>query len=263
MKKQIIKADYFDKYEKQQRFTLSKHLKELQKKDKESLSFAFVRSSVFSSMIEGSSIDLDNYLFNKESEYQNKEMQQIDDLIKAYEFARRHTISEANILKAHEILTANLAMADNFKGKVRNREVRIKTWTGKIVYEGCKVDQLQDELLKFYHDLALLRKRKSYTYNEAFYFAAYIHLVFVNIHPFADGNGRMSRLIEKWLLADLLNSANVWKIPSEINYWIRREQMHKNLNKLGSEYNALDYSKAVPFLLMLPTSFGISKKFMK
>jgi len=263
MKKQIIKFDLFDKYEKQQRFTLSKHLQELKKKDQTSLSFAFVRSAVFSSLIEGSSIDLDNYLFNKESDYQNKEMQQIDDLIQAYKFARTHAINETNILKAHEILSANLSMSDDFKGKVRNREVKIKTWTGKIVYEGCKVAQLHEELNKFYRDLELLRKRKSYTYNEAFYFAAYAHLVFVNIHPFADGNGRMSRLIEKWLLADLTSDHNVWKIPSEINYWIRREKMHLNLNKLGQAYQALDYTKALPFLLMLPTSFGISKKFFK
>jgi len=30
------------------------------------------------------------------------------------------------------------------------------------------------------------------------FFAALIHLVFVKIHPFDDGNGRAARLLEKW-----------------------------------------------------------------
>ena len=88
-------------------------------------------------------------------------------------------------------------------------------------------------------------------------------MVFVNIHPFADGNGRLARLMEKWILADLLKNDCVQKIPSEINYWIKRENLHKNLNVLGNKYESLNYDRALPFLLMLPTSFGISKKFRK
>jgi Fic family protein len=261
MKTQLINNHLLDKFENKQRFTLLKHLNDLAKKQNES--FAFVRSSVFSWMIEGSSIDLDNYLFNKESEYQNKEMNQIDDLISAYKFARTHVINEKNVIEAYKIMSQNLSLAEEFKGKIRNREVKIRTWTGSTVYEGCRVEYLNDELTKFFFDIEQLKSRARYTYNEAFYYAAYAHLVFVNIHPFADGNGRMSRLIEKWVLATLLQNQHAWKIPSEINYWIRREKMHLNLNKLGSSYAALDYSKSLPFLLMLPSSFGITNKFMR
>ena len=43
-----------------------------------------------------------------------------------------------------------------------------------------------------YIDLLL---KNELTVDEVFYYAAYIHLVFVNIHPFVDGNGRATRLI--------------------------------------------------------------------
>ena len=41
-----------------------------------------------------------------------------------------------------------------------------------------------------------------------------IHLVFVKIHPWNDGNGRSARLMEKWFLAQKLDE-KAWFIESE------------------------------------------------
>lgn len=244
MKKQLITSHLLEQYKKKQGYSLAKHLRKINKLMEDTYAFAFTRSSVFSSMIEGSSIDLDNYIFNKDSKYQSKEMEQIDDLIKAYEYAKTHKLNKDNVLKVHQLASKNFNIDNGYKGKIRDKEVNIRLWYGKVIYKACSVDKLETELTKFFSDIDKLQKRENYTYNDAFYYAAYAHLVFVNIHSFADGNGRISRLIEKWILSEMLNDDNIWKIPSEINYWLKRENYHQNLNILGNNYDSLNYHKA-------------------
>ena len=258
MKTTLITNTLLSEYEKKQRFSLAKHFKEIGK-HKQSAVFAFTHSSVFSSLIEGSGIDMDSYLFNKETGYQNKEMRQIDDLINAYQFARTHALSYKNLLGAHKILSTNFDIQPKYKGKLRDREVRVGNFF-TTVYEATPVKDLTAEMKLFFTEVETVLKRKKYTYNEAFYFASMVHLVFVKIHPFADGNGRAARLLEKWFLAKILG-AEAWAIPSEVNYWVKREKYYDNLKLLGKTYEAVNYENALPFLLMLPTSFGLSKKY--
>ncbi|WP_220392957.1 Fic family protein [Chitinophaga lutea] len=50
-----------------------------------------------------------------------------------------------------------------------------------------------------------------------------IHLVFVKIHPRADGNGRSARLLEKWFLAVKLGKRHgLYNRKSIITSTIRR-----------------------------------------
>lgn len=263
MKRRLLSDKLLDQYKKHQKYSILKHLNSLHKMYDETLLFAFTKSSVFSSMIEGSKIDMSNYLFNKETKYQNSEMQQIDDLVKGYDFAKGHELNYNNILEVHKIVSSHFNIAPKYKGVIRDREVNIQSLDGKLVYSGCQNESLENELKAFFTEIQTLKNRRTMTYNEAFYYAALGHLIFVDIHPFADGNGRMSRLIEKWILNELIDDSNVWKIPSEINYWLKREKYYRNLNKLGKSYETLDYSKALDFLLMLPSSFGVSKKYYK
>lgn len=97
------------------------------------------------------------------------------------------------------------------------------------------------------------------TITQVFYFAAFIHLVFVNIHLFVDGNGRITRLIEKWFLAKKPGD-HAWFITSEKNYWDNRPSYYKNL-QIGVNYYEVKYEKILPFLLMLPNS--LKKKVWK
>jgi Fic family protein len=82
-----------------------------------------------------------------------------------------------------------------------------------------------------------------------------IHLVFVKIHPFADGNGRSARLLEKWFLSQKLGST-AWFIPSEKLYQTRLRSYYKNVD-IGKDYSSINFDLSIPFLLMLPMALTI------
>jgi Fic family protein len=100
-----------------------------------------------------------------------------------------------------------------------------------------------------WNDIELLLKNEKLSHQEIFYYASFIHLILVNIHPFEDGNGRAGRLIEKWFIAQKLEE-KAWFLQSELYYYKHVNDYYKNLNRLGIFYEQLDYSKALPFLLM-------------
>jgi Fic family protein len=79
--------------------------------------------------------------------------------------------------------------------------------------------------------------------------------VFVKIHPFEDGNGRAARLLEKWFIAEKMRH-KAWFMQTEKYYYTQHQTYYNNIWLLGLEYDTLDYSKALPFLLMLPASIA-------
>ena len=131
----------------------------------------------------------------------------------------------------------------------------VTTPDGRIEYVAVSPFELNTELSKLYEDIETLLT-SSLSVFETFFFAAIIHLVFVKIHPFNDGNGRTGRLLEKWFLAQKLG-AKAWFVQSEKYYYQHHQMYYNNLRVLGLEYNELDYNKALPFLLMLPSSIKI------
>lgn len=257
--RKLIPNKLLPDYSLRQKFTISKHLKELEKNKKQKQIFAFAKSSVFSSLIEGSGIDFDSYLFNKETGYKSRSMDQIEDLIKAYQFAKTHSLNYKNVLKAHTILSNNFDINPKYKGAIRDKEVHIGN-NVTTIYTGTTLDKLQSEIELFFNEVDEVLKRKKSSLTEAFYYASTIHMVFVNIHPFADGNGRVSRLLEKWFLSKIIGDI-AWYLPSEINYYVKKDKYYRNLNLLGKSYDTLNYNNAIPFLLMLPTCFSLSKKY--
>jgi hypothetical protein len=63
-------------------------------------------------------------------------------------------------------------------------------------------------------------------------------------------------LLEKWFIAQHLCS-KAWYLQSEKNYYLHHQTYYLHLRKLGIEYAELDYTKALPFLLMLPNSLNL------
>lgn len=207
-------------------------------------------SAVFSSNIEGNSIDLNSFInlqFAKEKFKPTKEVQEIENLIKAYNFAQNNPLTEKNLLQVHKILSETLLIKGK-RGKYRDERTGVFSKSG-LVYLAVEPELVSKEMDTFFREIAqLLSMRLSLT--ETFYFASLIHLRFVHIHPFADGNGRAARLLEKWFMSAYLGN-NAWKIPSERYYKEHQAQYYDNIN-LGVNFYELDYDRSLSFLYMLP-----------
>ncbi len=253
---QIIPVNIYPRYKEAQKLTLVKHFNKLKRADTD---FSFIKkaSVVYSSMIEGNPIDLDTYFkyFTSGMNTKTKSFKEITDLEEAYTYAQTHVINEKNVLHCHKLLTKTMALEDQYRGKYRDKNVFVLQNAQEIVYTGAEPEIIKQEMYKLFHDIAILRKRKL-SVSEVFYFASMIHLIFVAIHPFADGNGRTARLIEKWFLSDKLGK-EAWSINSEKLYLKRSRSYYKNIKKIGENYKNIDLTYSLSFLLMLPMALRI------
>lgn len=254
-KLQIIPTDLLDTYFKQVPKTLQITFEALEDAEISTDTFSFYVSvsSVYSSKIEGEKIELDSYIKHKKFgiEFLPDYTKKIDDLYNAYTFAKSNELNQKNISEAHKLLSKHI-VATNWQGKFRNQNMYVTTSDGKIEYVAASPYEVEREMKKFYNDISVLLK-EDLSIEEVFYFASFIHLIFVKIHPWNDGNGRTARLLEKWFLAQKLGN-KAWFIQSEKMYYNQHNNYYKNIRLLGLEYPDLDYKQSLSFLLMLPTS---------
>jgi Fic family protein len=209
-------------------------------------------SAVYSSNIEGNSIDLNSFMNSKLSQEKfkpRKEIQEIENLIAAYEFAQNNPLTERNFLHCHQLFSKTLVIKSK-QGKYRNEKVGVFGQSG-LVYLAVEPELVKTAMSDFFSDLNMLLKMEL-TKSKVFYFASLIHLKFAHIHPFRDGNGRAARLLEKWFLATKLG-IEFWKLSSEKYYKEHQMEYYSAIN-LGLNFYELDYNKCIPFLLMLPQS---------
>jgi Fic family protein len=234
--------------------------KQLQDSELSINTFSFYTSvsAVFSSKIEGEAIELDSYVKHKRFgiEFLPDYTRKIDDLYNAYQFAKTNSCTRKNIEEVHKILTTHI-LSISKQGKVRTGNMYVTTNDGRIEYVAASPYIVTAEMDKLYTDIKYLLSA-NLSVQEVFYYASLLHLVFVKIHPFDDGNGRTSRLLEKWFLAEKLGE-KAWLIQSEKNYYSKHQTYYKNIRLMGLEYEELDYSKSIPFLTMLPQSLIINE----
>ena len=215
-------------------------------------------SSVYSSKIEGEDIDFDSYFKHRfmNVRFQADYTKKADDLYSAYDFIDSHRLTLENVQKAHSILSSNLLPKDQ-QGLIRTNPMFVINSNDQIEYVAASPGIVRSELEKLFYDIELLNSKELNSY-EIFYYASLIHLVFVKIHPFQDGNGRTARLIEKWfLLENLEEKAN--SIQLEKNYYQNLKDYYNNIKKLGLKYKELNYKKSLDFLLMTAGSLNGDK----
>ncbi len=225
----------------------------------ENFKFATAVSVMSSSKIEGETLEVDSYVKHKmlDVEYLPNLTEKPNDLYAAYEFAKDHTLSKEHFNKCHAIATLHL-LHEQQRGQIRKGNMLIMDQQSqRVEYEAASAQLVQIEYERFWNELNNLIVL-NLKIDETFYYASLIHLVFVKIHPFNDGNGRTARLLEKWFLSSKLGE-KAWYIPSELHYYNNLKSYYHNLARVGLFYEELKYERGVPFLLMLPQSLLFEK----
>lgn len=206
-------------------------------------------SSVYSSKIEGEEIDFDSYFKHKflKVKFKPDYTRKADDLYSAYDFIDNNNLTLENVQKVHSILSKNL-LPKSQQGLIRSNPMFVINSDDEIEYVAANPEIVKPELDKLFHDIDILHRAYLNPF-EVFYYASLLHLVFVKIHPFQDGNGRTARLIEKWFLIEKIQE-KATSVQLEKNYYKKLKDYYSNIRKIGLEYEDLDYSKCLDFLLM-------------
>lgn len=214
-------------------------------------------SSVYSSKIEGEDIDFDSYFKHRflNVKFKPDYTRKADDLYAAYDFIDKQKLNLKNVQKAHGILSSKL-LPKSQQGLIRTNPMFVINSDDRIEYVAAPPELIKGELEKLFNDIDLLLNTDLNDF-EIFYYAAMIHLVFVKIHPFQDGNGRTARLLEKWFLIEKIGG-KASSVQLEKNYYTRLNDYYSNIRKLGLEYEDLDCNKSLDFLLM--TVSGLDEK---
>jgi len=245
LKLQIVPVEYLSNFKTKINFDLKLAFDKIEYKDFKTDIFYYNTNSVASSAkIEGeiaSSQDLIQYI-KHQKKFNSAYINSTNDLYNAYIFAQKSKLTEDNLLEAHKILSKNL-LEESAQGKIRTHDELIYNEDGNILYTATQKEEVNNEFDKLINDLNTLLNT-DLEIKEVFYFAFMLSLVFVKIHPFEDGNGRTSRLLEKWFIAQKLGK-KAWFIKSELNYYNKRKSYFLALNKMGLFYEDTDYQKSI------------------
>ena len=213
----------------------SDNLHKLSKEEFEKFEESFFTELTYNSnAIEGSSLSLEetSLVVNENLVPEGKTLREVHEaknhkqainFIKSY----KGDLDEQFILKIHSIILKDIS--ERFVGKYRQANVKI-FGSGVKFPPSEKIPQLVRNLIYWYK-----KHKKDY---HQFELAVLVSMKFVTIHPFVDGNGRVSRLLMNFLLSK--------KNYSWINIYNKHRQKYLNaVQKANNE----DYDLIFPLLI--------------
>jgi Fic family protein len=149
----------------------------------------------------------------------------------------------SDILHLHKMVTEESDETHNEPGKMRTFSVQVGSPDMGGVHIGAPASELpkmMDEYIKFVNSEKLLAEHPVIR-------ALLAHFFLATIHPFGDGNGRVSRLLEAGMLFE--QGYNVHGFYGLSNYFYQNEKRYKTLLQ--------ESRRAQPFDVLAFVSFGI------
>ena len=168
----------------------------------------------------------------------NLRMEDVDEL-KNYQASLLQMLSDSqqrNLISIELVLTYHkLAMAhrQDIAGKIREVEVFIK---GNPGFKVAKVKDIRTALERLFEKYNEFIKNKRNNIESIIRFAAYFHNEFQHIHPFVDGNSRITRLIT----FHLINSMNIPIL--DIPFGLLEDYMKQTKNSKSRSDKAFEQS---------------------
>jgi hypothetical protein len=110
-----------------------------------------------------------NYVLNKDKFKVGKEIEEIEDLIKAYVFAQNNKLNETNLLICHKIFSETLLIKSK-RGKYRIEQVGVFGKSG-LAYMAIEPEFVEQEMKTYFEDIEELIS-SNLSEKEVFYFAS-------------------------------------------------------------------------------------------
>ncbi len=147
----------------------------------------------------------------------------------------------SDLLEMHRLLTEGSDQRDSVPGRFRTHEVRVGAPGMGGVHRGAPFSEfprLMDQFIRFSRSRRLAAEHPVVR-------ALLAHFFLVTIHPFGDGNGRVSRLVEAGILFQ--NNYNVHGFYGLSNYFYRHRDEYISLLQRSRATQPFDLSEFVAF----------------
>ncbi len=176
-----------------------------------------------------------------------KEQLQIRNAGEAQAWVRKRFVPDSrpigleDIFTMHQMITQDSDTIGNIPGKFRDFRVVVGTNDLGGVHRGAphqRLPRLMEDYIRFINSLELGS-------NHPVIRALLAHFFLVTIHPFGDGNGRVSRLVEAGILFQF--GYNVRGFYGLSNYFYRHEQEYKSILEQCRKRQPFDVTPFIRF----------------